>query len=61
MKLTDAKCAHCGKQLGDLREIPMEYAGKHWHISCLLDTLPLSDFRPTDKPHTPTSGAGFHP
>jgi hypothetical protein len=60
MALTEAKCPQCGKQLGTLYEIPVEYANKHWHLSCLLDHLTEGP-RLTDNPFSPIGGAGFHP
>ena len=61
MALTSAKCAHCEKQLGYHYDLPIEYPGKHWHISCLLDTL-TQGARLADNPLSPLhGGSGFHP
>jgi hypothetical protein len=39
----------------------VEYAARHWHLSCLLDTLTQGP-RLADNPLSPLhGGAGFHP
>lgn len=59
-ELTAALCAQCGLHVGNLRDVPIEYAGKHWHLSCLLDDLTRGP-QWTDNPFSPLGGPGFHP
>jgi hypothetical protein len=56
---TGVKCPECGKPLG-IYDIILEYAGKHWHLSCLLDNLTQGP-QLADNPYSPLGGAGFHP
>jgi len=62
MALTGTKCARCYKMMGTIYEIPVEYAGRHWHLSCLLDNLTSTDNNSLSlSSGTDCGGAGFHP
>lgn len=59
MSRAEFKCPECSKSIR-YSDIGVHYAGRHWHLSCLLDSL-TQGVRLADNPFSPLGGAGFHP